>query len=342
MMRYFGYNLRGIYFFAYTNWLYTALLERDFSIPDNFVQMGALSKTINRLPGVFDSLLPSSGIALYCSKNDLYAASENMVFNQLYSLFSIFFANNMNPIVVDSGTFPERMQSIKLLILPSTPFLAETEWQQIEKFRRNGGTVLAYANSGLMEINNTRRPQPLLPVKYQGITEKLALKGLNLDSNYHFGMDTAFSKSLLFSDNSKPLIGKAGERLYISNIDLGRISEDAKATAISRNIWQTLQEIICQAGVIQRVTADFPVQFQVNQVTGDTFILIPAEVNIRKNLNIKVRTQGMTELPDKTALFDYLNLTLAKIQKGPSEINISVPELKADENGIWHIGKITK
>ena len=342
MMRYFGYNLRGIYFFAYENNGFLGLMERDFAIPEKFVQMGALSKTIKYLPGVMDSVLQSDQIALYCSKNDLYAGTENMVFNQIYSLFGIFFANNMNLITVDAGTFPERMNSIKLLILPSSPFLAENEWRQIEKFRQNGGTVIAYANSGLVEINNLPRPQPLLPVKYQGGNEKITLKGLPLDCNYLLGMDTAFSQALLSSDSNTPLIGKAGERLYISNIDIGRIYEDAKDSAISRSIWQLLQGIICQAGVIQRVNANFPAQFQVNQVSGDVFILIPAEGVSRKNLNMKVMTQGMIDIPGKTAIYDYFNLTPARIQSGTNEINIIIPELKADENGIWHIGRIAR
>jgi hypothetical protein len=335
--RLLGRNVRGFFFFAYSNNHTCGLLDQDGCIPDRLINMGKFARSVFNLKGVFDSLLPFGEIGIYFSRNDAYMSSKNMAYNQVFSLFKMFYLNNLNPAIVDSITMPEKMKKLKLLIVPSAPFISDHEWQMIMQFRKNGGTVLIYANTGLMNVNNTKRVDKLLQnTSYSG-RETIKFMGVTLSKYTTLGMTLQKLKPVWRSLAGKPLLGKNGKRLYISNLDIGNLYIDNNEK-IRKYIWETISGILKEAGAQVYVVSKHQVQYLENN-SGDVFIFIPGQGKEIKNLKLKVDVSNLKQVVQNDIIYDYLNLKKASVTRKGHHLYIKLDKHEKRENAIWWIGR---
>jgi Glycosyl hydrolases family 2, sugar binding domain len=335
--RLLGRNVRGIFFFHYGNNGICGLLDQDGCIPDLLIRMGAFARSVFNLKGVFDSLLPFGETGIYFSRNDAYMASTNMVYSQVYSLFKMFYLNNLNPVIVDSITMPERMNKLKFLIVPSAPFISEREWEMITQFRENGGTVLVYANTGLMKVNNTRRTKGLLRnASYSG-RKPLTLMGVPLAPSSTFGMALQKVKPIWRSSSGKTLLGKTDNRLYLSNLDIGSLYSD-NGKKVRENVWKTISGMLKAAGSRLPVMSKYEVQYLENN-SGDIFILVPGQGKEIKNLKFTVDVSRLKQTVKNGIMYDYLNLKKASVKQTGHYIHVNLDKHGKSENAIWWIGR---
>lgn len=342
--RLLGRNVRGIFYFYYGNLGACALVDDDFSVPERLIKAGVAVRTLDTLHGVFDSTMPQAQVGIYFSRNDGLISINDVLYNQLRGLFHLFYKNSINVEFVDSGTLQQRAKQLNVVLVPSSPFISVAEWEKLMEYRRNGGTLLVNANTGLMNLNNTRRTEPLCPgVSFNGLRPDLKLGGSNVGLNQCFGMKLD-GKVILAADDKTPLLTKYGERLYLSNLDLGNAYREGNNSSSSA-ILATVKDILKQASVkviFSSVISDREVQILENK-QQDTFIFISSGNSEVKDYKIRFDARVISAAKCDGVIYDYLNLAQAELTTDDKtgEMTLLVKSLKPDEQGVWLIGKST-
>jgi hypothetical protein len=135
----------------------------------------------------------------------------------------------------------------------------------------------------------------------------------------------------------KPLLGKNGKRLYISNLDIGNLYIDNNEK-IRKYIWETISGILKEAGAQVYVVSKHQVQYLENN-SGDVFIFIPGQGKEIKNLKLKVDVSNLKQVVQNDIIYDYLNLKKASVTRKGHHLYIKLDKHEKRENAIWWIGR---
>jgi len=339
--RLFGRNLRGVFFFSYFNQDVCSILKRDRAVSDALLRMGELNIWTKNMGNVFDSLLPAPEIGLYFSRNDVYMSEPNMVHNQLRSLHQLFYRKNINVTFVDSTLLSSISGKLKMLVVPSSPFISREEWAGIEKFYQSGGGLLIYSNTGFMAENNQERTVPLLTgVQFNGFKSD-SFGGTSLDRNCAFGMRFNQSfKTVLATEKGNPLIVAGAPRFYISNADVARLLNECNSNGAAQ-IWNCIEMMMLESNAIPPVETSITgreVQLLKNR-NNDVFLYVsPGKTDIAGE-KIMIAPKRLSEPVKGTKLYDYLNLLPASLAGDNGRIILCIPKLEKNQQAVWYIGK---